>query len=115
MKTAMIAYCGLNCAECPGYVATQNGDEEALKKVAAQWSDEYASALTIDDVRCSGCHATEGPLMSHCSVCEIRACSVEKGFANCAHCDEYACDKLTKFFGFAPEAKSTLDRIRAGL
>jgi len=102
VKTAMIAYCGLNCAECPGYVATQSGDEEALKKVVAQWSDEYSGTLTIDDVRCSGCHATQGPLMSHCSVCGIRVCSAEKSLANCAHCDEFACDKLTKFFGFVP-------------
>jgi hypothetical protein len=115
VKTAMIAFCGLDCAECPAYAATQSGDEEALVKVAAQWSEEYSGNLTVDDVRCNGCHATEGPWMSHCSECKIRACGVEKSLANCAHCDEYACGKLTEFFGFAPEAKATLDGIRAGL
>ena len=50
--------------------------------------------------------------MSHCSECGIRACGVEKGVENCAHCDEYGCDKLTEFFGFVPDAKTTLDGIR---
>jgi hypothetical protein len=35
--------------------------------------------------------------------------------ANCGHCADYACGKLEGFFGFAPEARATLDVIRAGL
>jgi hypothetical protein len=112
MDEKMIAFCGLTCTECPGYVATKSGDEEALKKVAAQWSEEFGGDLSIDDVRCDGCHSLEGPWMSHCSECKIRACGTQKGLANCAGCDEYACDKLTEFFGFVPEAKATLDALR---
>jgi hypothetical protein len=37
----------------------------------------------------------------------------------CAHCDGYArpggCEKLTGFFQFAPEAKASLEAIRATL
>jgi len=111
----MIAYCGLTCAECPAYVATKAGDEEALAKVAEQWSAEYNTQLTADDCRCDGCLSETGPWMSHCSECGIRACGVEKGVENCAHCDEYGCDKLTEFFGFVPDAKTTLDGIREAL
>jgi hypothetical protein len=113
VETKMIAFCGLTCTECPGYLATQSGDEEELKKVAAQWSDEYGGELSVDDVRCNGCLATTGPWMSHCSECKIRACGVEKGLESCANCDDYACEKLTEFFGFVPEAKVTLDGLRA--
>jgi hypothetical protein len=36
--------------------------------------------------------------------------------ANCAHCDEYAaCDKLADFFKSVPDARVTLDGIRAAL
>jgi hypothetical protein len=28
--------------------------------------------------------------------------------ANCAHCDDYACQKLEGFFDIVPEAKTTL-------
>ena len=40
---------------------------------------------------------------------------MERGVANCAHCAEYACDKLEAFFGLVPDARVTLDDIRAGL
>ncbi|MBN1875577.1 MAG: DUF3795 domain-containing protein, partial [Anaerolineae bacterium] len=33
----IIAYCGLNCAECPAYLATQANDMEALEHVAEEW------------------------------------------------------------------------------
>jgi len=36
--------------------------------------------------------------------------------ANCAHCAEYAgCDKLADFFKSVPDARVTLDGIRAAL
>jgi len=38
-----------------------------------------------------------------------------RGIANCAHCAEYACDRLKGFFGFAPEAQAVLDEIRRSL
>ena len=34
---------------------------------------------------------------------------------NCAHCAEYACEKLTAFFGQVPEAQAVLDEIRRAL
>ena len=115
METKMIAVCGITCTECPAYVATQGGDEEALARVTAEWSEAYGGDLSADDCRCNGCLATEGPWMSHCSECKMRACGTENMVENCAHCAEYACEKLTEFFGFAPEAKATLDTIRSEL
>ena len=111
----MIAYCGLTCTECPAYIATQTNDAEAMARVAEQWSAEYSTQLIVDDCWCNGCLAEKGPWMSHCAKCEIRACGVEKGVENCAHCDDYGCDKLTEFFGFAPAAREMLDGIRNAL
>jgi hypothetical protein len=34
------------------------------------------------------------------------------GVVNCAHCADYACDKLEQFFGFVPPARTVLDEIR---
>jgi hypothetical protein len=34
---------------------------------------------------------------------------------NCAHCSDYACEKLRKFFEIVPQAKETLDGIKDGL
>ena len=111
----MISFCGLVCTECPAFIATQNNDEEALKRVAAQWSQQFNASIAAEDCICDGCLAFEGRLSSHCHQCKIRACGVEKKVQNCAYCDDYACEKLEDFFGFAPEAKATLDAIRQGL
>jgi hypothetical protein len=108
----IIAYCGLVCSDCSAYVATQANDQEALERVAAQWREEYnAPNITVESVICDGC-LDSGRKCSHCAECEIRACGVARGVANCAHCADYACEKLEKFFGFVPGARGVLDEIR---
>ena len=112
----MIAYCGLACTECPAYIATRAEDRSALEQVAAQWREEFnAPEITAESVLCDGCQGTTGRKISHCFESEMRACAMQKAVVNCAHCDDYACDKLDQFFGFVPEAKTRLDGIRARL
>ena len=112
----MIAYCGLVCTSCPAYIATQANDQAALEKVAAQWREEYnAPDITVESVICDGCLGTEGRKCGHWHECDIRVCGMERGVINCAYCDDYACDKMERFFGFVPEAKTTLDALRQGL
>ncbi len=50
-----------------------------------------------------------------CGTCEIRACGLERGVVNCAHCADYACEKLEVFFGEAAVAHPVLDEIRTSL
>jgi hypothetical protein len=115
MNDRIIAYCGLVCTECPAYVASQADDREALERVAAQWREQfYEPRITADTVICDGCLG-EGRLSGYCSTCEIRACALERGVVNCAHCADYACEKLESFFPHASEARETLDRIRLEL
>jgi hypothetical protein len=89
----IIGFCGLICSECPAYLATQKDDDNERKK----------------------CLVTEGKLFSHCKVCEIRKCGLEKNLKNCAYCEDFACERLSKFFEMAPEAKTTLEKIRKDL
>ena len=111
----IIAYCGLVCTDCSAYIATQADDQAALEKVAAQWREEYnAPNITVASVICDGC-LDGGRKCGHCADCEIRACGVERGVINCAHCPQYACEKLEGFFGFAPDARALLDEIRRSL
>lgn len=112
----MIAYCGIECRQCPAYVATQAGDQEALERTAAVWREQFnAPEIIADSIVCDGCKGG-GRLNGYCSVCEIRACGVEQGVENCAHCSEYdGCGKLAAFHEHAAEAKATLDGLRAAL
>jgi thiamine biosynthesis protein ThiC len=117
MEDKIIAYCGLVCSECPAYIATQADDRAALERVAAQWRKQFnAPQITADSVICDGCLGDNGGRLSgYCSMCEIRACAVEQDVANCAHCAEYACEKLEGFFRHAPGARAVLEEVRRSL
>ena len=111
----MIARCGLVCTECGAYKATVNDDDDKRAEVAREWSKMYDAELSPSDINCDGC-LSDGPrLFRHATVCEIRKCAGAKGVLNCAHCEDYPCERLEGLFGMAPEAKARLDEIRAGL
>ncbi len=115
MDDKVIAYCGLVCTDCPAYIATQADDRAALEQVAAQWREEYgAPDMTGESIMCDGC-IVEGRKCSHCAECEIRACGIARGVVNCAHCDDYGCEKIEGFFGFVPDARAVLEAVREGL
>jgi len=108
----MIAYCGLDCSKCEGYLATQSNDNDRRAKVAKQWSAQYNADIKPEHINCDGCRS-ESQKFFYCSnICEIRKCCIEKDIANCAACDMYACDKLKEFFELAPEANIALDKLR---
>ncbi len=110
----IIACCGLLCSDCDAYLATQANDLEALERLARQWQLEDATA---EATMCDGCLTQTGRQTGYCSTCEIRACCLERGVANCAHCTDYACDQLDAFFAAseAVVARPVLDEIRASL
>ena len=110
----IIAYCGLNCTECKAYLATQTNDPAALEHVAAEWREAFnAPGITAESIVCDGCLATiDGRRAGYCSMCEIRACAVERDVANCAYCADYACAKLEGFLAHAPAARDTLEQLR---
>jgi len=108
----ILAYCGLSCDECGAYIATVNDDDAKRAEMAETWSKEFNGNLKPSDINCVGCLSTEEPLFMHCKVCEIRKCGIERGVENCAHCDDYACDQLVKFFEMAPPCREALERIR---
>jgi len=111
----IIAYCGLNCAECPAYVATQADDMAALERVAAEWRVlNNAPEITAAGIVCDGCLASIGGRLSgYCSMCEIRACAIERALPHCAACADYGCAKLEGFLAGVPSARKTLEQLRA--
>ena len=108
----MIAFCGLDCGECPTFLATRENDDQKRKEVAELWSKQYQAQFNLEDINCDGCLSKNGRLFSHCTVCEIRKCGREKDLINCAHCNDYPCQKLNNFFMMVPQSKITLDEIR---
>ena len=111
----MTACCGLVCSECGAFIATASDDDNKRAEVAQLWSKQYNVDIKPEEINCDGCISNSDRLIGHCKVCEIRKCARQKALANCAYCGEYACEKLEAFFKMVPDAKKSLDAIRAGL
>jgi hypothetical protein len=109
----MISYCGLICTGCPAYLATMEDNDQLRADTAVQWSRQFKVDIKPEDINCLGCLSDRDPIFSYCRVCVIRACGQQRGVTNCAHCDDFGCDKLTGFWSLAPEAKTNLEAIRA--
>ncbi len=120
----MIAYCGLVCTDCPAYIATlafDRGDMDTVQQMVEKSRTDFGDPnITAEGLMCDGCigDVSAGQTLrqcGYCAECAVRACAVERGVVNCAHCDAYVCDTLSRFFGMAAHARVTLDQIRATL
>jgi hypothetical protein len=109
----MISYCGLDCMECPAYLATQAGDMEALARVAKEWGEQFGMEITPESILCDSCKSGEGARRSgYCFTCGVRTCALEKGVVTCAHCDDYGCATLQACPAYRAEGKARLNKIR---
>jgi len=113
MMKKIVAYCGIICSDCPTFKATQMDDNNERTRVAKLWTEQYGAEHKIEDINCDGC-LSQGPrIYRYCTTCEIRKCGLERSVENCAYCEDYACDKLSKLFAEFKPAKEVLDGIRA--
>ena len=109
----ILSYCGINCGECPAYLATQKNDTEEIKKISTEWSSDEMK-FTPEEIYCDGC-SNDGKLFSWAPNCDIRICCTNKKLKNCAYCDDYICDTLKKSLERSPSAKENLEEVRRNL
>jgi hypothetical protein len=108
----LLAYCGLSCAQCPAYIATQTDDQELRTKTATEWSSE-SFTVSPDELYCDGCSTTAGKRWTWCNQCTVRACASERQVTTCAACPDYGCDTLESFLQMAgTEARQRLEALR---
>ena len=118
----LVAYCGLICQGCPIYWASRETDSTKKEKMKADivrickehygFGEDFTSEYVTD---CDGFRTKGGRLFSGCEKCEIRKCARQRELENCAYCNDYACEKLEKFFENDPSAKARLDVIKSTL
>lgn len=113
MDEKMIACCGLTCTDCAAYIAKKTNDDEMRKETASKWSSPDWT-VAPEEVNCDGCKSTGGVLFKHCTQCAVRACVTEKNLDNCAHCEDYGCEKLEGILKHLDSsARESLEAIRA--
>ena len=106
----MIAFCGLNCAECSAFKATQTKDSERKKQLAEKWTEGLKVEFKPEDIDCDGCISDR--ISGWCRIiCKIRPCAEERRVKTCAHCDDYPCKRLKEFLSEEPVAKRNLEEI----
>ncbi len=111
--TRLIAMCGMDCAACAAYEATQADDNALRAKTAADWTTMFKHEFKPEDINCDGC-TSEGRHVGYCGMCEIRACGLGRKLTTCASCPDYACDKLEGFLkNVPPGARENLEALRA--
>ena len=114
MGEVIIAKCGLNCSDCGAYKATIANDDELRRKTAEEWSKMFGGSIDPKSINCLGCQeADTEKLFSHCKICGIRTCAVEKGHTTCADCPDFGCDKVAEIWKHVSFAKTNLEALRA--
>ena len=115
MTENMMAYCGLDCAECPAHLAWKNDDDSLRKKQVGEWgSPDFP--LTVEDINCIGCKPEGKPKFKFCTTCSVKECASKRGVETCAHCDDYGCETLEAWLAMAgDELRQKLDNMRAAL
>jgi hypothetical protein len=110
----IIAYCGLDCAKCDAFTATQANDLERKKEMAKRWTEGLNVGFKPEDIDCTGCMSDK--ISGWCTkVCKIRPCAEARKVKTCAHCEDYPCTRLEQFLSDEPKAARTLEEIRKTL
>jgi len=111
----MIAFCGIVCTDCPGYLATREDSDDKRRSVAELWSEQFRTAIRPEDVNCDGCLEHGGRLFRLSLGCKVRECGRARMLANCAHCGEYPCQRLGFVLDAVPAARDTLEKVRRSI
>ena len=108
----MIAYCGIDCSNCPSYIATQSRSREELIKVAENLTERYQTEVKPEYVICDGCKTKKRHSYFCTNLCKMRICCVEKKYDSCIECNEYPCKDLQSELDHSPDAKNNLEKLK---
>lgn len=113
----ILAYCGLVCERCLIHLATfePNGtvQNEMRVKIANELAKIYGTSPKPEVITdCDGCMIKNGRLFTGCIDCSIRTCAISNNLSNCAYCDDFACEKLEKYYSFDQDSRKRLEEIR---
>ena len=84
----MTSPCGLDCFNCPMYIANED------IKLRADISERLN--ISLEAARCKGCRNEGGAISSlgDSKPCAVFGCTSKRGIAYCYECTDFPCDHL---------------------
>ena len=84
----MTAPCGLDCFNCPVYLANEN---EGLRKKISE-----NLGIPLEQAVCQGCRNEKGTIgcLNMVGPCNVYRCIQKKGVEFCFECPDFPCDHL---------------------
>jgi hypothetical protein len=94
----IIAKCGYRCDLCPAYEANLKSDADK-QRMSDAWAKYCGFQVPPEQIQsCPGCIVSGAD-----PTCTVRPCAIEKNVENCAHCEQFGCDKLNSKTNFIEE------------
>ena len=105
-RKAIVSKCGYRCDLCPAHES--NLKSEADKKIMCDaWAKYLGSKAQPEEITsCEGCQKGGGE-----PDCAVRKCSEERNLENCAHCDDFDCEKLKQKMDLVAQSIKDPDNI----
>jgi hypothetical protein len=102
----MTAPCGLDCFNCPMYLANENDE---LRATISQ-----KHGIPIEQASCDGCRNEGGKIVFLCMTepCDVYKCIKRKGIKICSECTDFPCDHLIKKMGLESWAKDKAKSVK---
>ncbi|MDF2988694.1 MAG: hypothetical protein K0R50_4204 [Eubacterium sp.] len=105
----LVAYCGINCATCPLYIATKTEDISMKRELAEKWEKIYNRSFNIEDMKCFGCKSGKKFFLS--DKCNITQCNNNKGIHTCKQCANSPCQRINDFYEWQKDNKTDVEFI----
>ena len=105
----MTAPCGLDCFNCPVYLAQEN---ERLREAIAKTLN-----IPFEQAVCRGCRDEKGTIafLGMTEPCNVYKCIEKKGLSFCCDCSDFPCDHLHPYADKASERPHNTKVFNLGL
>lgn len=105
----MTAPCGIDCFNCPVYLATE--DERLGAAIAKHMGIPFEQAV------CRGCRSEKGTIafLGMTEPCNVYKCIEKKGISFCCDCSDFPCDHLHPYADKASDRPHNTKVFNLGL
>jgi len=92
MTNEILTRCGYRCDLCLAYRPNVERDDRR-QALSDGWHEYFGFRIPPEKIICDGCMSGDDPKLID-KACPVRPCVIAQDIENCAHCDDYICDKL---------------------